>query len=293
MTFSEMFPRLINDWLADRYGSLQEIQPLKGLSQNEVWRVSCTAGTVLVKRSQQAAEAEFYEQVAPQLQAQGVQLPARYWSRQVQNMWWLIIEYVPHVLSPDRWSADPAVVGNLAHLHGAQLTHRPRHLYRPQWTSAMTTAVLSFYTADEQAVLQPLLERLAASCQPLTADLCYISGDPNPRNWGVRPNGEVVLYDWERFGRGTPAIDLAISVPGLGTVEIFTRLADRYRQVVSQRGRPELAPTAVSIGVAKCWNVVEFLSMAHNGLVADTTFLPQLTTMFYQWLQQTRVWLLE
>src|SRR5579883_2966731 len=50
------------------------------------------------------------------------------------------------------------------------------------------------------------------------------TGDPNPTNWGLRADGTIVLYDWERFGQATPAIDLAITVPGLGDRAVFQKV---------------------------------------------------------------------
>ena len=55
-----------------------------------------------------------------------------------------------------------------------------------------------------------------------------ISGDPNPTNWSVREDGTVVLFDWERVGYGTPALDLAITVPGLGTPDDYRRVVEGY-----------------------------------------------------------------
>ncbi|MCB0036245.1 MAG: aminoglycoside phosphotransferase family protein [Anaerolineales bacterium] len=293
MKFPDRFPVALADWFTSRYNVLQTIQPLKGLSDNQVWLVGFTAEAVVVKSSQQAAEAVFYEQIAPQLHRQGVQIPALLWSQKIDATWWQVIEYMPHALPQQENGVGLDVVRNLFNLHRARLrVPLTVSLFRPQWTAAMTTAALSFYPAAVQTRLRPLLEPLAAQFQPLTADFCYISGDPNPRNWGMRANGEVVLYDWERFGRGTPAIDLAIAVAGLGSPETFTQLAEDYGQTAVAQRRPELAPTAQQIGVAKVWNVVEFLSMAHSGQVADTTFLPRLTTLFEQWLRQTGAWLL-
>lgn len=293
MKFPDRFPLALTDWFMSRYNVLQMIQPLPGLSDNQVWLVRFTAEAVVVKSSQQAAEAIFYEQVAPELHSQGVQIPSLLWSQKIGATWWQVIEYVPHELPHHQKGVSPDVARNLFNLHRARLrVPLTFSLFRPQWTAAMTTAALSFYPAAVQTRLRPLLETLAAQFQPLTADFCYISGDPNPRNWGMRENGEVVLYDWERFGRGTPAIDLAIAVAGLGSPETFTQLAKDYGQTAVAQGRPELAPTAQQIGLAKVWNVVEFLSMAHGGQVADTTFLPRLTALFEQWLWQTDAWLL-
>ncbi|WP_235404782.1 phosphotransferase family protein [Enterobacter quasiroggenkampii] len=57
---------------------------------------------------------------------------------------------------------------------------------------------------------------------------CLISGDTNAGNWGRRENGDVILFDWERFGTGSPAIDLAPLVQGMSSKHSILQLAERY-----------------------------------------------------------------
>nr|WP_286088676.1 phosphotransferase [Enterobacter chuandaensis] len=60
---------------------------------------------------------------------------------------------------------------------------------------------------------------------------CLISGDTNAGNWGRRKNGDAILFDWERFGTGSPAIDLASLVKGMGSRQGITQLAERYDSI--------------------------------------------------------------
>ena len=64
--------------------------------------------------------------------------------------------------------------------------------------------------------------------QHLFRPVCAISGDPNPVNWGLRDDGTLALFDWERFGRCSPALDLAITVPGLGDETAYRAVATSY-----------------------------------------------------------------
>jgi hypothetical protein len=85
-----------------------------------------------------------------------------------------------------------------------------------------------------------------------------ISGDSNAGNWGRRANGDVVLFDWERFGRGSPAIDLAPLIKGMGTKHAFTDLAERYCQLSGQRNSTALAR---EMAIAKAWIVTEVITL--------------------------------
>jgi aminoglycoside phosphotransferase (APT) family kinase protein len=160
---------------------------------------------------------------------------------------WLVLEYVPRALPRARWRADAQVLGALARLHGCALPLEEGDRFRPRWPEEWKGSVAGARAA---------LERLRREALPLLEPGVWISGDPNPTNWGVRANREVVLFDWERFGRGHPALDLAITVPGLGGAADFEAVARAYERAGGTR------VGARAIAVAKAWSVVEFLATA-------------------------------
>src|SRR5690242_19318897 len=84
---------------------------------------------------------------------------------------------------------------------------------------------LSNETARE---LQATLDEICDKSQSLFIPSHPLSGDPNPRNWRLRAVGLFVLFDWERFCFGAPALDLAIIVPGLGNADLFRNVAEAY-----------------------------------------------------------------
>lgn len=96
-----------------------------------------------------------------------------------------------------------------------------------------------------------VLQREAA---PLFTARSVISGDPNPLNWGLSGDGELVLMDWERIGLGHPALDVAITMPGLPGLAEFERPALAYR---SNDGSEV---SARRLMLAKLWTVVELLA---------------------------------
>jgi aminoglycoside phosphotransferase (APT) family kinase protein len=119
---------------------------------------------------------------------------------------------------------------------------------------------------DADKILTPL-QNAQALWQRIDHNRCCISGDPNPTNWRVRDDGTLVLVDWERFGYGTPAIDLAILMPGLGSPDgkLETWIASNYVEFwrMANGEVPFLEATLTAqIQLAKLWTAVEFIAGA-------------------------------
>jgi hypothetical protein len=89
-------------------------------------------------------------------------------------------------------------------------------------------------------------------------------------NWGVRADGSLVLFDWELFGPGVPAIDLAVSVPGLGDKRAYALVAKAYLEArAALVGASDDLPTADGLArmlaVAKAASVVQLCYASING----------------------------
>jgi aminoglycoside phosphotransferase (APT) family kinase protein len=146
--------------------------------------------------------------------------------------------------------------------------------YLPRWDKLMTAAALSCLPTEVAGHVREPLLALADSAQDLFARQCCISGDPNPTNWGIRSSGNPVLFDWERFGYGTPALDLAISLPGLGSVDgdVERRVAAHYTalcQALYGTADGDAKRLALSIRTGKVWAAVEFLDKHAQGLLPE------------------------
>ena len=233
------WPTAVDDTLRARHGAPLATLPLGGMSGARVYRVRFATASAIVKAVTRPAEVGFFERVAGTLRRHGVPVPDLDRSLATDDGQWLILEDVPHPLPRARWRADPDVLAVLARLHAATWG-RPLDLpgaFVPAWTDEATAAALAcFPGASARALASPLAE-LQQESQDLFRPLCSISGDPNPTNWGLRADGTVVLYDWERFGVGTPPIDLAITVPGLGDHAAYAAVASGYL-----RGWPNDSP---------------------------------------------------
>lgn len=266
------------------FGSPTAIEPLHGLSGSSVWRVTFAQKRIVVKRTQSQREADVYRLLAPLLAVQGVACPSLFWSERHGQSYWLLLEEIPRPLPRSRWLADHDLLGVLYRLHQSTL---PESIapFRPAWTDDMTAQVVDLLPAST-AHLGTEVVRFQTLSQPLFAVDRWISGDPNPANWGLRVDGSIVLFDWERLGLGAPALDLAISVPGLGQAADFQLVTARYLE-----HNPALATTdtaieelAGEIAIAKTWNVVEFLSMAVAGDDTIQARIPALIQALPAWL---------
>lgn len=95
-----------------------------------------------------------------------------------------------------------------------------------RWSTCATEAALMSLNLPQ--VTQDSLLRIQQLSGTLFDHRTLISGDANEGNWGRRDNGELVLFDWERFGYGSPAIDLAPLVSRMGTLSDYEFIVDQY-----------------------------------------------------------------
>lgn len=281
----DQWPERVRSTIGAMFGSPTAIEPLHGLSGAAVWRVTFARQHIVVKHTRSRREADVYRLLAPQLAERGVACPTLFWSGHDGDTHWLLLEAIPQPLPRSRWLADPDLLGLLNRLHRSALpcVIEP---FRPAWTDAMTAEVLDLLPGAA-GHLHAQLARFQALSQSLFGVERWISGDPNPANWGLRADGSIVLFDWERLGRGAPALDLAISVPGLGQAADFQAVAAGYlahEPALTQPDQPMIERLAREIAIAKTWNVVEFLSMAATGDPAIQSRIPALAQALPAWL---------
>jgi hypothetical protein len=279
-----IFPDVVERYLVARYGPPATIDLLSGLSGAGVWRVRFERNSLIVKATRSGNEPTFYEIVAPALRSQGLALPDLEWSATISDTPWLIMEDIPLAFPQTRWLADAEQLAFLRRLHQSDVPAWPElpGAYRPQWSSAMTDAALE-WLAPSSAALRPILESFQAAAQPLFAPTCLISADPNPNNWGLRQDGALVLFDWERFCRAAPALDVAITVPGLGDPAAMELVAARY---LATHDQGAVAAFVREMTIAKAWTVVELFSFLGPAGPPPHQVVAHLCEHFPAWLEQ-------
>jgi Phosphotransferase enzyme family len=260
--------------LNDALLEVTEIQ--KGISGRRVHRVRLKSGwTLIVKENVSVRESGFYRDFASALRVAGVVTPRLEHQISVGGSATLVLQNVPQTLPKERWLADQAVIGTLRGLHAFAPAREPQDAFRPAWTPEMNAAALAFLPSN----LVEKLETLRLEAQALFEPRHLISGDPNPNNWGVLNDGTPALFDWDRFGLGTAALDLTITVPGLGSPKDFALVAALYA------GRADAA-LARSVALAKLWSLLEF-SEAMNNHPQARPHLEFLAGALPDWLKNT------
>lgn len=283
------WPTEIHSAILERVGPSPEISRLGGMSDSAVQRVSGKGRTAVLKCGRNPVETHVYSVLVDRLRAAGVNLPVLYAACQSGGLYWLLIEDIPEPLPRDRWHADHEQLAILRRLHEipvGEITLHPA-TYRPAWTESLTTSALTLFHPRQQTTIRARLETLRKKASTLFEPRCLVSGDPNPLNWGLRADGSLVLFDLERITLATPAIDLTITLPGLGDAGAFGAIAGAYN--------PDLAGADLNrlsreIGIAKAWSVVEFLGDHASGKTEPSFDLAPLIEQFPAWLAGVTTW---
>ncbi|MEH6940646.1 phosphotransferase [Bacillus sp. JJ722] len=274
MLFPKKWPSEVRKFLGESYGKPVSIERLGGVVYEEsCFRIKFLNQSVIIKQTREQREWFLYKDKSSFLRSVGVNIPVLYYAYTEQEMYWLIIEDIPLTLPKNRWEADTAVLEVLFCLHYGtwkkELTLTEPYI--PGWNVEMLDKALACFPTETYSQIKSLLDLTREQCQQLFKPLCWISGDPNPTNWGFRHDGTTVLFDWERIGYGHPAVDLAITMPGLNSnSSLESLIATKYLDMWEKNSiecpftQEELT---YQITLAKVWSVVEFL--ANNAHSAD------------------------
>ena len=253
------------------------LERLAGLSGRAVYRLQSESGVWLLKTDPFENERYFYTVYAPKLRAAGIGIP----HLEASGDEWLLLEFLPEPLPPERWLADPEALSLLSRLHAHTQARDWDSAFQPQWTPQMTQCAANFMPPERVQAVACKLEELRAVCLPLFESECLISGDPNPKNWGLHTDGTLNLFDWDRFTSASPLIDLAITVPGLGQLEDFQAVLEMYKAF---SGKPESDKSVAGLVAAKAWTVVELLEK-----LDDEEIKRYLVDAFPDWLERVSV----
>lgn len=214
--------------LPDSLGVPIHSELLKGMGYGRAYRVDTEQGRFVLKGSREKRERLFYERIAPAVNAAGVSTPELLWSYQDSALSWVALEWITVPLPESRWQADDEVLGQLAVLHNLNPDLQGVVPETLAWTRDMNNLALSVCPGKIVTGYKAALEDLRCRHQSLFEPACFLSGDPSGRNWGVRENGQLVLYDWERFGFGMPQLDLACVAFGEPPRAVFRDIANGY-----------------------------------------------------------------
>lgn len=219
-----------------------ELAKMGGASVN----IHVLDGTPCIRKSRASpVECNFYRQATSHLH--GVNTPALL---KVEGET-LFLEQIPHPVTLAQLHHNEQTFIQLASLHNTK--YQPDFAVKSHhWSIADTDAALSALCLPESAS-KTIRHIQQLGCELFT-ERTLISGDTNEGNWGTRDNGELVLFDWERFGYGSPAIDLAPLVPRMGSLAEYETIIAHYLRHSSLLSGDLLLRHLI---MAKCWLVIE------------------------------------
>jgi len=270
-------PNGMQNYLSESFGEIKEVQRLSGIKANGgCFRFKFKDRSVIIKWMTNSQEYIFYTRCKPLLKDFSIHIPSLYLSYCNEGSYWIVIEDIPHILPKERWQGDDKVIEALFKLHsetwGKALPLE--EYYVPRWNDEMTESVLKLYDDNTATLLEPLLIEVQSQFQQIIRAVCWINGDTNPTNWGIREDGTVVLFDWERISMNNPTIDISITMPGLGTSDnsLEKAIANSYLKHWGENPCFSISQHELikQIKVVKIWTAVEFLAYNWNTQPKDT-----------------------
>ncbi|MEH8195817.1 phosphotransferase [Aeromonas allosaccharophila] len=224
----------------------QELAEMGSASVN----IQLLDGTPCIRKSGASpVERNFYQRAAPCLS--GINTPALL---KVDGET-LFLEQIPHPVTLVQLHHNEQTFAQLASLHNAN--YQPDFALKAHgWSQADTEAALVMLCLPEAA--NEKIRHIQQVGHALFEAPSLLSGDSNEGNWGTRNNGELVLFDWERFGYGSPAIDLAPLVPQMGSLAEYETIIERYLRHSSRLSGDRLLHHLI---MAKCWLIIEVTNL--------------------------------
>jgi len=208
---------------------------------------------VIHKQDVSIVELCFYKYAARSLSRQGVGLPFVYELNMATHD--LFLEYIPHAVTQDELRDNIAFIEmlNVVHTHPLTPNYPLRQHHWSDKASEITGRQLNLSTKARAD-----LHKIKTASDLLFCPDGLLSGDSNAGNWARRADGDIVLFDWERFGWGSPAIDLAPLIKGMGTPTDYYALAEHYCRINKRYAVKELSRV---IAIAKAWIVTEVMML--------------------------------
>ncbi|GGX38018.1 phosphotransferase family protein [Saccharospirillum salsuginis] len=263
-------------------------QDLAMMGEARVRKTTWQGKTAIHKAPVHPTEAYFYQEILCQPGASGISAPDVFAVSPSEGMW---IEYIPHAVHPSE-TGQPDFMQALAEIHEADLNLDRDRLFPYRWTTQDTERAIDRFEPDQQRLIDRWLPDFFDRQSSVFEPVCPVSGDTNAFNWGRRENGDLVLFDWERFGMGSPAMDLAPMIPGLPDIELVDRYCSAYLDVRHTAGfHSESIRSQVLTTMA--WLVIEVVNILHDrGNPEVGRYMEWFNRRFGGWLKGQSVWLL-
>lgn len=218
-----------------------------------VRRINLGGTPVIHKQNVSIVELYFYKYVAQSLSHKGLGLPLVYELNTTTRS--VSLEYIPYSITQNELRDNIVFLQMLSVVHAHPLASSSC-LHQHHWSDNASDITNRHLNLCSEA--RSVLRKIKTASDILFCSEGVISGDSNAGNWGRRANGDIVLFDWERFGQGSPAIDLAPLIKGMGTHADYYAIAERYCRINRQYKARALSR---EIAICKAWVVTEVMML--------------------------------
>jgi thiamine kinase-like enzyme len=260
-----MFP-LERKLFLPSFGDIEIVKYVPGRGYASVHKATLSSGeSVALKLSESPTERSFYERLANYIRRFEIGFPNLFWSGMIEGKHAILIEWLPETLPMSHWKSDLRVFKTLATLHSIAGPDFDFEWESHAWHPELTSEALTYFKDPEKLKMEAALNKMRSDYQYLFEPDAILHGDPCGPNWGQTSSGEISLFDWERVGRGHPAIDLAaVSFWQLTRTE-FEAISELYLS-----HRPDLKwdsrQLATEIQIARAYTVLVMLSNQYRGI---------------------------
>ncbi|KXO13408.1 Protein kinase-like protein [Moritella sp. JT01] len=224
---------------------------LSQMGEAQVYLTEYQGVQCIQKINATSIEVDFYKLVAPKLRAIGVGIPELF-DNQGRD---LFIEYIPNPFTLTELIQTSEMYEQLLLVHNCNEPYQ-MPIKQHKWEISQTDSALLALNIPKSC--ENLFHYMQKKSSILFESENYISGDTNSGNWGRRNDGSIVLFDWERFGKGSPAIDLAPLVQGMGNHTEYSKIVECYLKNNSNHDGSELFKQLI---IAKAWIVIEVVNL--------------------------------
>ncbi len=251
-------------YLTEYVGTPYTTERISGVGGPGCHVVRGSRGEAILKYEIPEREEYFYRVVAPRLSREGLASASLLASGTSPT--WILLERLPSTLPTDRWQGDRDVMRYLARWHqlSDHLVPDLRVGYDYAWDGHAFEELTGWVGTDTLSRLESIVDERHDAFLDLFEPITWIHGDPNPTNWLLTASGDVTLVDWSRFGKANPALDLAVSIPGMPTWDLILSQAKKYL-VFNPAIKKSAEALAQTTALGKLWTFMDFLLMGKRG----------------------------
>lgn len=248
---------------------------LSQMGSASVVKTTFNGNTAIRKSGINNTEYYFDTEISQPLNLKGIHLPNLF-SHSNHNLNEIIIEYLPLKPKQSDWK-DNRFLKNISALHQTDIPIDQDKLFTFNWSEEKTQLALPLFASKQQNNLEKLLRCFHEKSAEIFYPISIVSGDTNINNWGLRKNGEAVLFDWERFGCASPAIDLAPLIPGLPDKNLISEFCNAYHKQSSMVTTKTLITHTI---ISLAWIVIEVVN------ILQKRNNPSLTSKYMDWFDK-------